>query len=207
MQATSTRRQAVITAALFAHLAVAAGVGALASTSAACGVKDRTVARLDLADAKLTIDQADGRHHELTLSAKGEVAWDGRPFLVITRDGALRAGKDVLARIDKYGAVTIKGQPTNVVIRPDGSFEIDGVAELTIDRDGVVAGPLLTSLDHPAMELAGARLAFVGPARARWATLIGFAALLTPSLSPADAATPAPAPTPPTPPAAAPTPP
>jgi hypothetical protein len=189
--ATSKRRQAVITAVLFAHVAVAAGVGALAVTCAGCGVKDRTVARLELADAKITIDQADGVHHALALASKGEVAWDGKPFLVITRDGALKVGKDVVARIDRHGALTIKGQPTNYAIRPDGAFAIDGVDELTIDRDGLIGGPLIDSLDHPVIKLEGAKLAYVGPANARWATLIGLAALLTPGLSPADATTPA----------------
>ena len=181
----STRRQALITGLLFAHVAVVALVVLAVVQCAGCGgVKDKTVARLELADARLTIDQADATHHELALTANGEVRWDGKLFVVVTRNGVLRSGTAIVARVDKYGALSVRGQPTNLAVRPEGEFEIDGVQELTIDRDGTVAGPLLGSLDHPALNLDGAKVVYVGPANARWALLLGFAALVTPALSP-----------------------
>lgn len=153
--------------------------------AAACGVKDRTEAKLDLADAKLTVQQADGARHELALTAAGAVTWDGKPQVTISRQGVVRAGKQVLAKIDKYGAVTVGGQPTNLVVTKDGALQLDGVDELTIDRDGVVGGGFLTTMDHPAVKLGdGSRLAYVGPPAARQALLLGFATVVIDSLSP-----------------------
>ena len=175
-------RQALVTALLFAHVGVAALVVVGLTHCTGCGMKDPTMARLDLADATITIDQPDGVHHALTLAASGAVAWDGKPLLTISKSGALTAGGRAIAVVDKHGAITVHGQPTNLAVRPDGSFELDGVAELTIDRDGTIAGPLIKTIDHPALVLDGSKLAYVGPPAARWATLLGFAAVLSPSL-------------------------
>jgi hypothetical protein len=183
-----TTRRSILVAAI-----MGVGLGGAALGGAGCGVKDRTEGRLDLADAELAIDQQDGVHHELSLTAAGAVAWDGKPLVTITRNGVLRAGTRTLAKIDKYGAVTIGGQPTNLVVTKDGALQLDGQDELTIDRDGVVAGTLVDTIDHPAMKLDGAKLTYAGPPAARQAVLLGFAAVIIPSLAPpapAAAATP-----------------
>lgn len=158
-------------------------MAAMLAAGAGCGMRSPTEARLTLADARLTIDQADGRHHELTLAASGVVRWDGVELVTIGKNGALRRGDHELAKVDKHGKMTIGGQPTNLAVTPDGVFVLDDVAELTIDRDGVVAGPLFTSIDHPAVELDGSKVAYVGPPAARAATLLGFVTLITPSLA------------------------
>jgi hypothetical protein len=156
--------------------------------AAACGVKDRTEAKLELADARLTVEQADGARHELALTAAGAVTWDGKPQVTISRQGVVRAGKQVLAKIDKYGAVTVGGQPTNLVVTREGALVLDGVNELTIDRDGVVGGGFIATMDHPAVKLGdGSKLAYVGPPAARQALLLGFATVVIDSLSPAAA--------------------
>lgn len=162
-------------------LAATGAGGVIIGGGTGCGTKDQTVARLELADAKITIDQPDGVHHELTLAASGAVAWDGKPLLTISRTGALTAGGKVIARVDKHGAVSVDGHPTNLAVLPDATFQLDGQAELTIDRDGSIAGPLIKSIDLPGLILDGAKLAYVGPANARWAALLGFAAVLSPS--------------------------
>ena len=146
-----------------------------------CGVKDPTAARLTLADATITIDQKDGGHHALALAASGEVTWDGKPLAKVGGNGSLSAGGKVVAVIDKNGVMTVHGQPTNLAIRPDGTFELDGTAEVTIDRDGTMAGPLLSSLDSKAFDPAGGTLRYQGPEKARQATMLGFAAVLSPS--------------------------
>lgn len=177
------RASASVSATVMAAM-LAAGVTASAAAGAGCGMRSPTEARLTLADARITIDQADGRHHELTLAATGVVRWDGVELVTIGKNGALRRGDRELAKVDKHGKMTIGGQPTNLMVTPDGVFVLDDVAELTIDRDGVVAGPLFTSIDHPAVELDGSKVAYLGPPAARAATLLGFVTLITPSLSP-----------------------
>src|SRR3954470_1226089 len=101
-------------------------LGLWVGAAAGCGAKDPTVAHLDFADAKLTIDQADGVHHELTLAPNGAVRWDGEALITIGKNGVLRAGKQVIATIDKHGSVTISGQPTNLAVLADGTFQLDG---------------------------------------------------------------------------------
>ncbi len=179
----SRSRQALVTALLFAHVGVAALVVVGLTHCTGCGMKDPTMARLELADATITIDQPDGVHHALTLAASGAVAWDGKPLLTISKNGVLSAGGKTIAKVDKHGAITIHGQLVdNLAVLPDGTFRLDGEAALTIDRDGTIAGPLIKSLAHPALVLDGSKLAYVGPPGARWATLLGFAAVLSPSL-------------------------
>lgn len=155
--------------------------------AAGCGVKDPTEAHVELADAKLTIDQPDGKHHELAVATNGAVTWDGKPVVTIGAKGALKADGKVIAKIDKHGVMTIGGQPTNVAVTRDGAFIMDGTPELTITREGVVDGPLVASLDHPAVVLEGSKLAYVGPPAGRQAVLLGFATLITPQLTPPSA--------------------
>lgn len=159
---------------------------ALAALGAAagCGVEDPTRAHIDLADAKMTIDQPDGVHHELAVAASGAVTWDGKPLVTIGAKGTLKAGGKVIARLDKHGVMTLRGQLTNVAVTKDGAFIMDGTPELTITRDGLIAGPLIETIDHPAVVLEGSKLGFVGPPAARQAILLGFAALVTPDLVP-----------------------
>lgn len=148
---------------------------------AGCGVKDPTAARLKLADATITIDQKDGAHHALAVTATGDVTWDGKPLAKVSGNGALSAAGKVVAVIDKHGVMTVHGQPTNLAIRPDGTFELDGVAEVTIDRDGTMAGPLLSSLDSKTFDPAGGTLRYQGPEHGRQAAMLGFAAILSPT--------------------------
>ena len=58
---------------------------------------------------------------------------------------------------------------------------LDGVAEVTIDRDGTMAGPLLSSLDSKTFDPAGGTLRYQGPEHGRQAAMLGFAAILSPT--------------------------
>jgi hypothetical protein len=156
----------------------------VAGAAVGCGVKDRTEGRIELADASITIEQPDGVKHQLTVAASGEVRWDGKPLVTIGKRGTLKVGAKIVARIDKYGAVTIGGQPTNIAVTRDGAFIMDETPELTITTTGLIDGPLIDSIDHPAVVLEGSKLTYAGPPAARQAVLLGFAAVVTPALVP-----------------------
>jgi len=151
---------------------------ALATPLAACGAKDPTAVTLALAPAKITIVQADGARHELTLAADGTVAYDGIAFALISKNGRLRAGDAVSWQLVKDGTVLVRGSVSNVGVRDD-SFILDGETALTIGDDNALTGPLLVDLDHPAFVAAGATLRYEGPRESRTTILLGLAALLT----------------------------
>ena len=180
----ATSRNAVV-------LAVVLGA-ASAAGAAGCGVKDRTQASLTLVDSKITIAQPDGVTHELVVFANGLVQWDGKPLVTISKTGVLRDGNRVLAKVDKYGAMAITGQPTNLAVRPDGTFVLDGEVELSIAREGQVLGPLIDSLDHPAVVLEGSTIRYLGPVAGRQVAMLGLVALVVPQLAPALPPAPAP---------------
>lgn len=177
---------------------------ALATPLAACGARDPSAAALALAPAKIAIVQADGVRHELTLGADGALAYDGKPFATLGKNGRLRAGDGLSWQLVKDGTVLVRGSVSNVGVRDD-SFILDGEAALAIDDDGAITGPLLADLDHPAFVAEGATLRYDGPREARTAILLGLAAILTSGTeligapaapaAPADAA-PTPTPTP-----------
>lgn len=151
---------------------------ALAPPLAACGAKDPSAVTLALAPAKITVVQADGARHELTLAADGAVAYDGVTFATISKSGRLRAGDAVSWQLVKDGTVLVRGSVSNVGVRDD-SFILDGEAALTIGDDNALTGPLLADLDHAAFVAAGATLRYDGPREARPAILLALAAVLT----------------------------
>ncbi len=166
------------------RVAVAVALTTAIGGAAACGVKDRGQASLELAPATITVAQKDGAQHVLALAADGAVTWDGRPLATVGKDGKLRVGGQVVGTIDHKGALLQGGQPTNLAVLKDGTFLDSGAPELTIDRDGSMAGPLIDSLDSTAFDPAGGTLRYSGPSGARQATMLGFLAIAIPALAP-----------------------
>lgn len=157
-------------------------LGLLASivTLGACGgAKDRTGAKLELANAKLVVTQADGQIHVLTLAANGAVTFDNQPVVTLEKNGHIQVGGKRLARIERDGSISASTVRTNAVVKEDGTFVLDGVDELTIGPDGAATGPLFETMDHPRVKLQGGKVEYVGPPGARRATMVGFAAFLT----------------------------
>jgi hypothetical protein len=155
-------------------------LGLFALVAACGGPKDKTGAKLELADAKLILVQADGQTRVLALAADGSVTFDNQPLIKLEKNGGhiVIDGKR-RARVERDGSISANSVRTNAVVKDDGTFVLDGVEELTIDQDGNVTGPLFDTLDHPKLVLAGGKLRYEGPPGARRATMVGFAALLT----------------------------
>jgi hypothetical protein len=154
--------------------------GALALFAACGGPKDRTGAKLELADAKLILAQADGQTRVLALAADGSVTFDNQPLIKLEKSGGhIVIGGKRLARVERDGSISANSVRTNAVVKDDGTFVLDGVEELVIDKDGNVTGPLFETLDHPKLVLGGGKLRYEGPPGARRATMVGLAALLT----------------------------
>lgn len=148
--------------------------------AAACGgPKDKTGAKLELADAKLVVTQADGQIHVLALAASGAVTFDNQPLITLEKNGHILVGGQRLARVERDGSISANKVRTNAVVKDDGTFVLDGVDELTIGPDGAATGPLFETMDHPRVKLEGGKVEYVGPPGARRATMVGFAALLT----------------------------
>ncbi len=145
----------------------------------ACGAKDKSGARLDLADARLVITQADGATHVLALAAGGAVTFDNQPVLTLERLGHIVVGGHRLARVELDGSISANKVRTNATVSPEGTFVLDGQTELTIADDGAVTGPLFETMDHPRLKLEGAKVRYEGPPAARRATMVGFAAFVT----------------------------
>lgn len=161
-----------------AGLAVAPA-GLAVTAVAACGVKDPSAITLSIAAAKITIVQSDGVRHEFTIDAQGMVAFDGKPFGTLGRDGQLRAGTATTVRLVKDGAVLVHGNVSNVTIGPDATFNLDGAKALAIDAAGGITGPLLADMDAPLFNATGATLTYDGPPATRRALMFAFAAALT----------------------------
>jgi hypothetical protein len=148
--------------------------------AAACGgAKDKTGAKLELADAKLVITQADGASHVLALSAAGAVTFDNQPVITFEKNGHILVGGKRLARVERDGSISAQTVRTNALVKEDGTFVLNGVDELTIAPDGKVTGPLFETMDHPSLKLEGGTMAYSGPPGARRATMVGFAAFVT----------------------------
>lgn len=147
---------------------------------AACGgPKDRTGAKLELADARFVITQADGQTRTLALAASGAVTFDNEPVVTIEPNGHIVVGGARLARVERDGSISARKVRTNAVVNEDGTFILDGVEELTIGPDGKVTGPLFETMDHPRVALEGGTMAYQGPPGARRAAMVGMAAFLT----------------------------
>ncbi|MBZ0232256.1 MAG: hypothetical protein K8M05_07875 [Deltaproteobacteria bacterium] len=147
---------------------------------AACGgPKDRTGAALELADARLVVTQADGQTRTLALAAGGAVTFDNQPVVTLEKNGHIVIAGKRLARVERDGSISANTVRTNVVVKEDGTFVLDGVEELTIGPDGKVTGPLFETMDHPRVQLEGGTMAYQGPPAARRATMVGFAAFVT----------------------------
>ncbi len=157
-------------------LALAAAV----TLAAGCMKPDTRGARLELADARLEIAQHDGARHVVSMTSQGVLAFDREVFATIGKDGDLRAGGAETAKLQKDGVLWVQGvRSNNVVIRPDGTFEMYGEVALTIGADGAVTGPLLASMAHPRMVTEDATVTYVGPPEARRALMTGFVAFVT----------------------------
>ena len=152
---------------------------ALAAAAAGCMKPDRSGAKVELADARLEMVQQDGTKHVLSLSATGALAFDGETFATITADSRLLVGGKETGKLEKDGVLWAQGVPSNVVIKPGGTFVMNGVDEVRLDEDGVATGPLLATMDHPRMDLDGAKVTYVGPPGARRPLMTGFAAFVT----------------------------
>lgn len=149
-------------------------------TLAACGgAKDRTGAKLELADAKLVVAQADGQTHVLALSAAGAVTFDNQPVITLEKNGHILVGGKRLARVERDGSISAQTVRTNAVVKEDGTFVLNGVDELVLAPDGTASGPLFETMDHPRVVLEGAKVRYDGPPGARRATMVGLAAFLT----------------------------
>lgn len=152
----------------------------LFALAAACGgARDRTGARLELADAKLVVAQSDGQTHVLALAASGAVTFDNQPLITLEKNGHIVIGGKRLARVERDGSISANTVRTNALVKDDGTFVLDGVDELTIGPDGKVTGPLFETMDHPRVKLEGSTMEYSGPPSARRAAMVGFAALVT----------------------------
>ena len=160
-------------------IALLAALGLLAASAACGGPKDRSGAKLELADARLVVTQADGTSHVLALTAAGAVTFDNEPVLTLEKAGHILVGGKRLARVESDGGISARKVRTNALVKDDGTFVLDGVDELTIGPDGAATGPLFETIDHPRVKLEGAKVRYEGPPGARRATMVGFAAFLT----------------------------
>ncbi|HUQ07901.1 MAG TPA: hypothetical protein VM261_35645 [Kofleriaceae bacterium] len=148
--------------------------------AAACGgAKDKTGAKLELADARLVITQADGANHVLALAANGAVTFDNEPVITLEKNGHINVGSKRLARVERDGSISATTVRTNAAVTPTGSFMLDGVEELVIGPDGNVTGPLFETMEHPRFKIEGATMKYEGSPGARQATMVGFAAFVT----------------------------
>jgi hypothetical protein len=148
--------------------------------AAGCGKRDRSAgAPLVLADAKLIVEQADGATHIFSLKADGAVTFDTEPVVTVRKDGQIAAGGKLMARLNKDYKIIAHGVETNAAVMPSGVFQLDGADELLIAEDGKVTGPLLETMDHPRLNVEGAKVVYEGPPAARQAMLVGFAAFVT----------------------------
>lgn len=162
----------------------AAAIVALAMVvtgAAGCGKKDRSPgAKLELADARIVIEQTDGVTHVLALKADGAVTFDNEAVVTLRKDGQIAVGGKLSARLDPKFHLYAHGLETNVVVtREPPVFQMDGGDELQIEDSGAVTGPLFETMDHPRLMVDGARVRYEGPPGARQATLLGFAAFVT----------------------------
>jgi len=161
------------------HRTLLAAAAVLVLAAAGCGVKDPSRITIELGEASVAIEQADGVHHRITLAKDGTVAFDDNPLAKISRDGRLsRDGRTVLTLV-KGGHVLVYGRPSNVVIGDDASFTLDEQPQLSFGDDGTLTGALLTDLDHPLFEGDGAHLRYQGPERVRRAMMLGVVGLVT----------------------------
>jgi hypothetical protein len=148
--------------------------------AAACGgVKDKTGATLELADARLVVEQADGQSHVLALAANGAVTFDNEPVITLEKNGHILVGGKRLARVERDGSISANTVRTNAVVKDDGTFVLDGVDELFLSPDGTASGPIFETMDHPRVKLEGSKMRYEGPLGARRATMVGFAAFVT----------------------------
>ena len=153
-------------------------VATIGTAGPGCGVKDPSAITLSIAAAKITIVAADGARHEFGMDAQGAVAFDGKPFGTLGKDGQLRAGTATV-RMVKDGVVLVHGNVSNVTISADATFTLDGAEALRIAADGTITGPLLADMDSPMFVATGATLTYVGPPETRRALMFAFAAALT----------------------------
>jgi hypothetical protein len=159
---------------------VVAGLLVLAVAATACdGPRYRSGAKLELADAKLVVEQADGQLHVLALNAAGAVTFDNEPVITLEKTGHILIGGKRLARVEPDGSISANGMRTNVQVKEDGTFILSTIEELTFAPDGTASGPLFETMDHPRVKLEGGKVRYEGPPGARQATVVGFAAFLT----------------------------
>lgn len=149
----------------------------LAVALTACG-KDPSATSIKIEAASVRIANPDGARHVLSIAPNGQVTLDTTDVFKLTGDGRAQVYPKLGFRLLKDDSVLINGQATNIAVRKNATFVMDGEDQLMFTRDGGIDGPLMRDIDHP-MVKANATLTYTGSSDAKRATMLALAVVLT----------------------------
>ncbi len=140
--------------------------------------KDPLAISLKIGPATVTITNPAGDKHALVMAADGAVTLDNTAVFQVRSNGRIQVYEKLGFRLLKDDSVLVNGQATNVGIRGNGTFIMDGADQLAFTSDGEISGPLLRDIDHPLIK-AGATLAYQGSPEVRRAMMFALSVVLT----------------------------
>lgn len=143
----------------------------------ACG-KDPLAVSLKIGPAAVAITNPAGDTHTLAMAADGAVTLDNNRLFTVTKAGRIKVYEKLNFRLLKDDSVLVNGQATNVGIRGNGTFVMDGADQLSFTSKGEISGLLMRDIDHPTIK-AGATLTYSGSPEARRAMMFALSVVLT----------------------------
>lgn len=143
----------------------------------ACG-KDPSAITLTVGAAKVAITNPGGDAHALAMAADGTVTLDGNRLFKVGRNGRIQVYEKLGFRLIKDDSVLVNGQASNVGIRGNGTFYMDGEDQLSFTSKGEISGLLMRDIDHPLVK-AGATMTYEGGPEVRRAMMFALAVVLT----------------------------
>lgn len=143
----------------------------------ACG-KDPLAVSLKIGPASVAITNPAGDTHTLAMAADGAVTLDNNPLFKVSKAGRIKVYEKLNFRLLKDDSVLVNGQATNVGIRGNGTFVMDGADQLSFTSKGEISGLLMRDIDHPMIK-AGATLTYTGSPEVRRAMMFALSVVLT----------------------------
>jgi hypothetical protein len=143
----------------------------------ACG-KDPMAISLKVGVAQIEIANPAGDRHTLAMAADGVVTLDGNRLFKVGGNGRIQVYPKLSFQLIRDDSMLVNGQSTNVAIRKNATFVLDGADQLSITSAGDVSGLLIGDIDHEVVK-ADAKLTYTGSAEVRRAMMFALAVVLT----------------------------